>query len=92
MFSELIKQHYQDISFTYSENINKFFHDINFMSVTNIHDMNSKYLTFFLEEGKNVFIVFSVFTGGFLLAIMFYSFFIHKPYNLNHNLLQVRFS
>ena len=43
---------------------------------------NNENLLFMLDEGKKIFIVFSVFTGGFFIAIIFYTYFIHRENNL----------
>ena len=43
---------------------------------------NNENVLFLLDEGKKVFVVCSVFAGGFFIAIIFYAYFIHRENNL----------
>lgn len=68
----------------FQDMLNDYYGEINFKFNTTSLDLflANENVIFFIDEGKKVFIVFSVFIGGFVIAILFYSLFIHRDCDL----------
>lgn len=68
----------------FQDMVNDYCGEINFQFNTTSLDLffDNENVILFIDEGKKVFIVFSVFIGGFVIAILFYALFIHREYDL----------